>query len=157
MSTFDYNDDGYIDVEDFLLFILPQGDRDMRRRAENKVDSESLFIRPHEQFICEISRLLVLEANYHKAVDEKRILVHEELTCSEAFQLITGGKEITLEEMRNFVLLLEPEFEALYRRINDRLDYEITFDEFERHVWTKVRKETFAKKKTEVKDITVLA
>lgn len=107
--------------------------------------------------MCEISRLLVLEANYHRAVDEKRTLLQQECICSEAFQMITAGKVITLEEMKNFLLQTKSELDALYRRINDRLDYEITFDEFERHVWTKVRKETVTKKPTEVKSITVLA
>ena len=54
---------------------------------------------------------------------------------------------IMLKEMKNFVTLSQPEICALYRRINDRLDYRITFDEFERHVWTKVRKETNSNRK----------
>ena len=35
---FDYNDDGYIDFEDFVLFILPQDDMKIRSRAEKLLD-----------------------------------------------------------------------------------------------------------------------
>ena len=65
----------------------------------------------------------MLEANHHKTVDELRASLQEEFTCIEAFKAITAGQLIKLDEMRSYLSLSKAEMDALYRRINDRLDY----------------------------------
>ena len=71
VKIFDYNDDGYLDVEDFLLFILPQNEKLLRIKAEQKIEAEDFYNKPlHESFICEVARLLILEAEFNRKVDQ---------------------------------------------------------------------------------------
>ena len=40
LDIFDFNKDGFLDFEDFLLFLLPQSNQDLMQRLEFKAEIE---------------------------------------------------------------------------------------------------------------------
>ena len=75
-KIFDYNHDGYLDFEDFILFLLPQDASELRYSLEKTVEQEkamekySFKLQIHKKYLIQICKVIEKEIKYHRRVEK---------------------------------------------------------------------------------------
>ena len=147
-KTFDYNQDGFFDFEDFVAIILPQTDKILRENVNHTIEMEKMTVDNSPQssdvrdlvpVLNQVAIWLHLVLKYHGSVEQAKIELEKcrdfstlnLFKCIDVHNLNYIGIPQLLKFFLKFKIQLPKKYtDALYRRTNVQLNMMLTFQEF---------------------------
>ena len=141
---FDKDNDGNLNFEDFLQFVLPYDDMKLRAKVSQRPTFKSASGQLPANVEFELSRLFEKEVHYHIKVEEEKKTLERQadfntVACFTTLDPRSFGF-IDFDNLKNFMVKYDREnintctINSILRRLNNDEDFKINFDEFGKNI-----------------------
>lgn len=159
MKIFDYNADGFLDFDDFLLILLPQDNIELHDLLKEKAEFERDMVYDNidqtdelKDIVRDLAYLLHIELTFLRRIEDAKDVLErtDDYSSVALFKHIdqTNKNFIDPVSLKAFARGLGFEMsdnaiKAIYRRTNSKFNFKITFQEFVQNICHPIRPDTF--------------